>query len=173
MKRQVWIDCDGVLADFDRGVSNVFGADPNTIEEALGGRDFWNTLRRLSGFYRDLPLMPDARYMMGALQLAGLRPIILTGCPYGGWAERQKIEWAAEHFPGVPMVCCMSKSKRDYCRRGDILVDDRDHYADRWREAGGVFIHHRSVMKSMRELEAELDWQLPDRAAVFGETGGV
>lgn len=43
--------------------------------------------------------------------VAHLEPIILTGCPEGGWSELQKIAWAAHHFPNVKMITvCQSRS---------------------------------------------------------------
>jgi hypothetical protein len=98
--------------------------------------------------------MPDARELFDAVR--HLRPIILTGCPRGGWAEMQKLAWAAEHFPGTPMVVCRARDKCDYCVPGDILIDDRPQYRDRWEKAGGAFIHHTSAKESISELRPQL-----------------
>jgi len=35
-----------------------------------------------------------------------LKPTILTGLPLGRWAAPQKVKWAAEHFPGTPIITC-------------------------------------------------------------------
>lgn len=137
---RLYLDCDGVLADFDTAFESRFGHPPREYEDTHGTKVFWRNIREdAPEFYRRLPLMPHAKELFAAVE--DLRPIILTGCPLGGWAEMQKLAWAAEHFPGIPMITCMSKDKRLYCKPGDVLVDDMLRYKDRWEDAGGVFIH--------------------------------
>lgn len=154
--RRLYLDCDGVLADFDRAFEERFGHPPRAYEASHGPKVFWRNIKEEApDFYRTLPLMPGARELFDSV--AHLRPIILTGCPLGGWAEMQKLAWAAEHFPGTPMVTCMSKDKRLYCRPGDILVDDYLKYRHLWEEAGGVFIHHTgNVQETLSALRSRL-----------------
>jgi hypothetical protein len=71
-----------------------------------------------------------------------LRPIILTGTPNGDWSVVQKLRWRDKHYPGVPMITCKSKEKRNYCQPGDVLIDDLLKYRELWTEAGGHFIHY-------------------------------
>jgi 5'(3')-deoxyribonucleotidase len=145
--RRLYLDCDGVLADFDTAFEQRFGHQPRAYEAYHGTRVFWRDIQaEAPDFYRTLPLMPRAQELVAAV--APLRPIILTGCPMGGWAEPQKLAWAAEHFPGVPMITCVAAEKRQYCRPGDILVDDQTKYRDRWTGAGGVFIHYQGDVEA-------------------------
>src|SRR3546814_18632010 len=86
--------------------------------------------------------MPDAMELFDAVR--HLDPVILTGCPRGGWAEAQKERWAAAHFPGTRIITCMAVDKCRHCRRDDILVDDTLRHLHLWESAGGVFVHHRN-----------------------------
>ncbi len=147
---QLFLDCDGVLADFDSLAIEIFGQHPRAAEAALGTDEFWNQLRSHGSFYRDLPLLPDAQQLVRAV--AHLNPIILTGCPQGGWAESQKVAWAAHHFPHLDIVTCMSKDKRLHMQPGDILVDDFLKYRHLWEQAGGIFVHHTSARESLAQL---------------------
>lgn len=151
MKRQLFLDCDGVLADFDSAAQQLFGMPPRVAEEKIGTPAFWARIRHQPNFYRDLALLPDARQLFNAV--THLDPVILTGCPRGGWAEPQKVEWAAEHFPGTRIITCMSADKRMHMQRGDVLVDDYLKYRGRWEEAGGTFIHHVSARSSIEALQ--------------------
>src|SRR5690348_838288 len=99
---QLFLGCDGVLADFDRAAQELFGMPSREAERKLGPKEFWMKIHGQKTFYRNLPLMPDSRQLFDAV--AQLHPIILTGCPVGGWAEPQKVEWAAEHFPGAEII---------------------------------------------------------------------
>ena len=81
-----------------------------------------------------------------------LNPVILTGLPRGDWAEPQKRRWAARHFPGVEVITTSAALKREHCRPGDALIDDRDKYRSLWEKAGGLFIHDRSASASIDQL---------------------
>jgi hypothetical protein len=147
---QLFLDCDGVLADFDSAAEQVFGMPSRQAEQRLGPKQFWRKLRNHDDFYTSLPLLPDARKLFEAVK--HLNPIILTGCPLGGWAEGQKHRWAASHFPGTRMITCMAREKRLHMKPGDILVDDFLKYKALWEAAGGIFIHHTSADKTIVEL---------------------
>ncbi|MFL6783006.1 MAG: 5' nucleotidase, NT5C type, partial [Sphingomicrobium sp.] len=81
-----------------------------------------------------------------------LQPTILTGLPLGRWAAPQKIEWAAEHFPGVPIITCMAADKHKHMKPGDVLVDDRENHRAAYEAAGVVFVHHKNAEDSLRQL---------------------
>ena len=147
---QIFLDCDGVLADFERGAEAVLGAPPRIFEKRHGLSVFWRRLAQAPDFYASLPLLPDARRLFEAVR--HLNPIILTGCPRGGWAENQKARWAAAHFPGTRLIACMAVDKRRHGREGDILVDDTLRYRPLWEEMGGTFVHHRSIDETLAEL---------------------
>jgi hypothetical protein len=146
----VLLDCDGVLADFDKGATEVLEMLPREYERRFGLKRFWSALASTPGFFEALALMPDAMELYEAVR--PLDPVILTGLPRGTWAEPQKRRWAARHFPGVEVITTGAAVKREHCSPGDALVDDRDIYRHLWEEAGGVFIHHRSAATSIAQL---------------------
>jgi hypothetical protein len=148
---QLFLDCDGVLADFDAAARHLFGMESRAAQEFLGNREFWRRIRKSGDFYRKLPLVPDAMELFRAV--AHLNPVILTGVPLGGWAEPQKIAWAAHHFPSVPMITCSSREKFLHMRHsGDVLVDDYLRYKSLWEQAGGIFILHKTARETLRQL---------------------
>ena len=150
---QIFLDCDGVLADFDSAARALFGQHPREAENSPGTPEFWRRIRGQKSFYRNLALLPDALQLYSAV--AHLKPIILTGCPHGGWAEPQKVAWAREHFPGVRMITCRSKEKFLHLEKpGDILVDDYFKYKHLWEQAGGIFIQHVAANDSIRQMAA-------------------
>lgn len=149
---RIFLDCDGVLADFDSYAEEYFGMPPRAYEAKMGASMFWKQLEERGDFYRNLPLMADARALFEGV--AHLNPTILTGCPRGDWAQQQKVEWAAEHFPGVPIITCRSADKRDHAKPGDVLIDDWHQHRHRWIEMGGVWITHTCAESSLAALWA-------------------
>jgi 5'(3')-deoxyribonucleotidase len=148
--RQLYLDCDGVLADFDRGARAILGMSVDAYRERHAVGKFWAQLARAPEFYARLPLMPGAIELFDAVR--HLDPIILTGLPRGNWAAAQKVRWAAEHFPGTRIITCMAVDKRSHCRPGDVLVDDTLKHRHLWEAAGGIFVHHRNVPDTLQAL---------------------
>jgi len=146
----VFLDCDGVLADFDKGAARVLGMHPREYERRFGLKQFWARLASTPDFFDALDLLPDALELFEAVR--PLKPVILTGLPRGDWAEPQKRRWAARHFPGVEVITTSAALKREHCRPGDALVDDRDKYRRLWEQAGGIFIHHKNAATSIKQL---------------------
>lgn len=146
----LFLDCDGVLADFDSGATALLGMSPQAFQDAHGRGEFWRRLARAPDFYGSLPLLPDARLLVEAV--AHLHPTILTGLPLGKWAAPQKTRWAAEHFPGIPIITTMARDKFRHMTGADVLVDDRADHRTAWEDAGGTFIHHKNAERSIAAL---------------------
>ena len=147
---KLFLDADGVLADFDKGVRDLLGMDHDAFVKRRGVGAFWRELAKAPDFYAALPEMPDARELFDAVQQ--LKPTILTGLPLGKWAAPQKVRWAAQHFPGVPIITCMARDKHRHMEPGDVLVDDRENHRAAYEAHGVVFIHHQNARDSIRQL---------------------
>jgi hypothetical protein len=152
MRKQIFLDCDGVLADFDRGAETILGLPPGVFEKRHGPGLVWKKLAQAPDFFDSLEPMADAFELYDAVRHRN--PIILTGLPRGKWAEPQKRRWAERHFPGVPVITTMGALKHEHRHPGDVLVDDRDKHRHLWENEGGVFIHHKSARASIAELKA-------------------
>jgi hypothetical protein len=149
--RRLYLDCDGVLADFDKGATAILGLPPRAYEAKHGMGRFWQKLATAPDFYFGLPLMPDAMELFDAVR--HLHPVILTGLPRGNWAADQKVRWAAQYFPGTKIITTMARDKRDHAKEGDVLVDDQKKHAHLWEEAGGIFVHHKSAAETIEKLQ--------------------
>src|SRR4051794_38522889 len=147
---RLFLDADGVLADFDEGARRLLGMEPRAYEAKYGRGGFWKRLAQAKNFYGSLPKMADADLLFDAV--AHLKPTILTGLPLGNWAAPQKIEWAAAHFPGVPIITCMARDKAKHMKPGDVLVDDRENHRAAYEAAGVVFVHHANARDSLMQL---------------------
>jgi hypothetical protein len=148
----LFLDLDGVLADFDAGARKILGMSPAAFEARHDKREFWRRLARAKDFYATLPLMPDAMELFDAVK--HLEPTILTGLPLGNWAAPQKLKWAAEHFPGTRIITTMARDKYRHMTGMDVLVDDRADHRDKWENAGGTFILHKNARDSLKLLAA-------------------
>jgi 5'(3')-deoxyribonucleotidase len=147
---RLFLDADGVLADFDRGARQLLSASPKEYIAKHGRGTFWKRLAKAPNFFGTLEEMPDARLLFDAVR--HMKPTILTGLPVGDWPAPQKVGWAAEHFPGVPIITCLARDKHKHMHPGDVLVDDREKHRAAYEAHGVVFIHHRNAEDSLRRL---------------------
>lgn len=147
---RIYLDCDGVLADFDSGATAVLGLPPGVFEKRFGLRIFWAKLESAPDFFGGLDLLPDAMVLYEAVR--DRDPVILTGLPRGAWAEPQKRRGARRHFPGVEVITTSAALKREHCHPGDVLVDDNDRFRHLWEREGGVFVHQVNAARSIADL---------------------
>jgi hypothetical protein len=155
MNVTLFLDLDGVLADFDKKVLEITGKKPEQLEQ----RFMWPRIAKHPNFYGSLDWMPDGEDLWN--QTKHLNPIILTGLPRGNWAEPQKRSWCAQYLgPDIQVITCQSKEKHLHaqsCLRPNtkaLLIDDREKLQQAWEEAGGIFIHHIHTKKTIAQLTA-------------------
>lgn len=146
---QLYVDMDGVLADFDRGYEEAFGV--KTTKEA--DNVDWKLVRNRLNFYRDLPPMPDMLELWWYVE--HMSPIVLTGIPSSvSEAAENKKAWIRKNLGDhVRVECCPSKEKFTFAKPGDILIDDWTKYQSLWVAAGGVWITHTSAANTVLELK--------------------
>lgn len=154
MRLKVFVDLDGVLADFDGGVRALTGKLP----EDLQPKRMWGILARTPNFYANLAWLPGSRALWERLRPHG--PTVLTGLPMGNWARPQKFAWCARELgPDVPVVACKSREKASRGRDltppdfVPVLVDDRESLKEAWTAMGGIFILHTSPEASISVFE--------------------
>lgn len=166
----LYCDADGVLADFDMGFASLFGMNPRTFEDMYGESTFWDKIKEADDFFYNLPPMQDAMVLWDAIK--DLHPIIITGCPVGGWAEVQKHRWIRKYFGRrANVITCASRDKSLFCHRGDVIIDDWERHKPKWEAKGGIWVLHTSAEDSIRQLIEIGVIQDPDFNKAYLEEG--
>jgi 5'(3')-deoxyribonucleotidase len=172
-KPTIYLDMDGVLADFNSAARRYLSASREEERAAAAnGRwpvEKWRLLARQQHFYRDLPKTAIAdRLVEQALQFEatlGWDIRILTAIPKGNDMPevfQDKFEWINEYYPGLRVhFGPYSEDKQLHCQSGDILVDDRTSNCTEWRNAGGIAVQVR---------ESTQEAALQELSALFQET---
>lgn len=159
---KIYLDMDGVLADFDRGLRELCGIEPRSQDACAGGRyraDMWERVKSVGHFYDKLSLMPGAEELFNAVYSKyGDRCEILTGVPKPDkgipGAGEDKINWMRRMLSeDIKINIVLREEKRNYCRGRDcILVDDLGDNIRVWEEFGGTGILHRSSEETLAKL---------------------
>jgi len=147
--RTIFLDMDGVVADFDTFVSNLLGRPVGWHDSKQDlTEDEWEKLASVDRLYYQLPLMPDATKLVAYVKSLSTRVKVgfLTAVPRRSTipsARDDKQAWVDKYFPGMRMdIGPYSHHKQKWCAPGDILVDDRPSNILEWSAAGGVAIYH-------------------------------
>lgn len=147
---QLYVDMDGVLADFDRQHELVFGVRSDKQADNVD----WAAVRMVKDFYLDMPPMPDMPALWA--RIARYQPIVLTGVPAAvEEAPANKRAWVRKHLGNeVELICCRSRDKSLYAAAGDILIDDWEKYRVLWVAKGGIWITHQNAAATIAALDA-------------------
>lgn len=146
--KKLYLDMDGVLADFERGVLELAGMAPTPLN---GKRDagyddrMWAAIRKVDHFYGRLEPMPGAKAMFDALRARyGAACEILTGIPKPrrgiAHAAEDKLEWVRRVLsPDVAVNVVLREQKPEFCAGPDcVLLDDSARNVRDWERAGGT-----------------------------------
>lgn len=155
----LYIDMDGVVADFDEYAARTLGVPPS---QGIYPDEVWYNLASNARLYRDLIKTEYADQLIEeCLDLAltkNYEILFLTAVPKGNdvkWSFYDKVLWAQRYFPDIAvMFGPYSKDKWQHCKPGDILIDDRISNIDEWRAAGGIAIHHTNINSTLYELSS-------------------
>ena len=150
----LFLDMDGVLADFDRRAEEVLGMDGHLFSYRFGDEEMWRRLNAVEDFFFSFPPMEDAHLLWEATR--GVPRKVLTALPKTNQrkVDIQKRRWISHHFgaDNVPVITCLTREKPRFAKPGDILVDDRNINEAAWKLRGGIFIHHDDAQSSVAEL---------------------
>jgi hypothetical protein len=137
-KKIVFVDLDGVLADFDKGVYELTGKLPSEQSQ----QNLWININRAKGFFEDLEWLEDGKKLWSFLIDSGFEPIILTGST-NKKSSKEKQAWCEKNLGAdIRVICCKTKEKPQYCVEGSFLIDDRDKVKEEWENQSGIFLHY-------------------------------
>jgi 5'(3')-deoxyribonucleotidase len=150
-KLQVFLDLDGVFADFDARVKRLTGKHPNELP-----RDrLWKIINKDKRFFAELELIEGCLVLWEATK--DLEPIFLTGAPSSKTFQEQKREWVSRIFgPEFLVHVVPKKLKQDFSGPHKVLIDDTPVNIEQWKARGGYGIlhtgDHESTVKALKEL---------------------
>lgn len=154
----IYLDMDGVVADFDSYAKKVLNTDQTKHNWPP---EQWKKIASNTRLYRDLDKMKDADRLVKFCRLVCKEKnwdlLFLTAVPKNDdvpYAYYDKIVWVNQYYPDIPVLFGPhSNDKWRHCQPGDILIDDRPSNCEEWKRAGGHAIQHQGdVAESLRTL---------------------
>lgn len=148
------IDADGVLANFEKKVSEINKLEFHKIPRGKLWASIDEYDKTVEPFFESLELMPDAMELMNFVRSNFINYFILTACGYTPKnAAQQKRNWAKKHFGGIVVKPVQSSEhKAQFATPNCILIDDRNKSIDPWVRAGGIGVLHTSAAESIAKV---------------------
>jgi 5'-nucleotidase len=159
-KRTVYVDMDGVLADFDEGFYNISGG-LNT--ESISESEMWARIEAYgkSKFFSELPWIPGSKEMWSFLIDNFLHVKILSALGKSDATNRQttqgKTAWLRHHLPALrtdDIILVENKHRKQrYSKPGDIIIDDTEVVIQEWNRKGGIGILFKTAPDVINQLK--------------------
>lgn len=152
MDNLIYVDMDGVVADFDAGLSKLVNKNYNSAGKRgwykIADED-WAAVRREKDFWLNLPKMPSADRLMEAIKESYKNIKFLTA---GGSDEKafdQKPLWIKKHFGNYEVIVVEKRMEKIlYCKKDVTLIDDHNETIERWKLMGGIGILYVDPIKA-------------------------
>ena len=158
---EIFVDMDGVLADFFGSWKKLIGKDwreIGDIDSAL------QKIRDTDDFWLKIPPTKNANNLLSIIkQIKGSYNILSAPLPNDPNSEPHKREWIKKYlksFPPSKVIITHDKAK--YATQADgtpnILIDDYGVNIGKWESAGGVGFKHKDhkFERTARNLAAHL-----------------
>ena len=163
----VYIDMDGVLADFFGGVEKLYGVGHWKELNADNKLDLkQEVINRISGtdFFATLPKFPTADQLIAMVKKFTGGTFSINTSPLRGDNEnsgKYKKLWIAQNIE-QPEQTIITGRKESYAKdkasgTPNILIDDRPVNIDRWQNAGGYGILYQANRDSLTKVQEGLN----------------
>lgn len=142
----IYIDLDGVLADFRKGLIDWFNDTTPHYDEMIG-----------TNFFETLEKFPSSDALI-ALVVSIFGKYSICSMPLRDDHENSayyKTRWVEQNLNPQPEEIVITKRKEKYAK-GNILIDDKENNVDAFNRKGGYGILYKAWEHDLKYLMAEL-----------------
>ena len=159
---EVYVDMDGVLADFFGAWKKLVGTDWREIKDLDSALQ---KIRDKDDFWLNIPVTSNAMNLLSLIkELKGKYNILSAPLPNDPNAEPHKREWVKKNlsaFPPSKVIITTNKSVHATQPDGtpNILIDDFGKNIAKWEAAGGVGFKHKDhkFERTVKNLKAYMN----------------
>ena len=158
---EIYVDMDGVLADFFGDWKKLIGKDWRKITD-IGPA--LQKIRDTDDFWLKLPMTSNAKNLLSLIKnIKGSYKILSSPLPDDPNSEPHKREWIKSNlnfFPPEDVIITFDKAK--FATQSDgtpnILIDDYGVNIQKWESAGGVGFKHKDhkFERTARNIQAHM-----------------
>jgi len=149
----IYLDMDGVIADFDKRFTELAGMGPREYEDSFGTEKFWDFIDNKHGvkFWTGIEWMPEGQKLYNFVKQFDHK--LLSAPSRNDASKIGKRMWAKKNTPGTQLILAAAVNKQNYADKSNILIDDREKNIQQWKDAGGIGILFKSTDQVIDELK--------------------
>jgi phosphopantetheine adenylyltransferase/PAS domain-containing protein len=158
---KIYVDMDGVIADFDLRFKQVTGLTPDEFESKHGLEKFWEVIDidNKVKFWVGIPLMNGAKDLIDYVKNYDYE--LLTAPSRQKSSMLGKRLWVKKNvgslFPSTPKINFRQAENKSKIKKQltdkDILIDDKKSTIDSWDSKGGTGILYVSAEQAISRLK--------------------
>lgn len=158
---KIYLDMDGVVADFDKRFEDLSGLLPDDFISKNGKNAFWDLIdeKHKVGFWVGIPPMENAKQLVDFVSQYNY--VMLTAPSTKKQSRLGKNLWIRNHtgdiFPTKPRVIFKAAKEKHKVKPQltdlDILIDDKASTIDNWNASGGTGILYKSAPQVISQLK--------------------
>jgi phosphopantetheine adenylyltransferase len=149
----IYLDIDGVIADFDKRFTELAGMGPREYEDSFGSEKFWDfiDIKHKIKFFSKMDWMPEGKKLYNFIKQFDHK--LLSAPSKNDASKVGKRIWAKENTPETQLILSPAYNKKNYADKSNILIDDRESNIQQWKDAGGIGILFKSTDQVIDELK--------------------
>jgi phosphopantetheine adenylyltransferase len=149
----IYLDIDGVIADFDKRFTELAGMGPREYEDSFGSEKFWDfiDIKHKIKFFSKMDWMPEGKKLYNFIKQFDHK--LLSAPSKNDASKVGKRIWAKENTPETQLILSPAYNKKNYADKSNILIDDREKNIQQWKDAGGIGILFKSTDQVIDELK--------------------
>lgn len=157
---EIYCDMDGVLVDFNNGVTKVMNDPEFDVLQKKHRANFWKLLNEIPE-QEAIDIWANFEWVPGGKELwryvSRFNPGILSspGNIARDRVEKGKMLWIKKNLNPKPSKILFSVNKWKHAHQFGILIDDHDKHLIPWEEKGGVAIRYKTgdYKSAIQELQ--------------------
>ena len=157
----IYLDMDGVVADFDKRFQDLSGLLPQSYIDKYGKNAFWDLIdeKHKVSFWRGIEIMPGAKKLVDFVSKYPYE--MLTAPSVKKQSVIGKSLWVKDKvgtlYPSQPKVTYRKAKEKHLVKpnltKFDILIDDKPSTIDNWNSAGGTAIFYKNANQVINDLK--------------------
>ena len=159
VNRSIFVDMDGVLADFEGGFYKISGISIENMSDP----EMWAKIdaHGKAKFFAELEWMSGGKELWQFIMNNFLKVKILSALGKSDKIDKQttrgKLMWIRHNIPSLQLddiiLVDNKHKKRHYSKPGDIIIDDTPVVIQEWIKKGGIGILHRTASDTIARLK--------------------
>ena len=157
----IYLDMDGVVADFDKRFQDLSGLLPQSYIDKYGKNAFWDLIdeKHKVSFWRGIEIMPGAKKLVDFVSKYPYE--MLTAPSVKKQSVIGKSLWIRDKvgtlYPSQPKVTYRAAKEKHNVKsdltKNDILIDDKKSTIDSWNAKGGTAIFYQNADQVINDLQ--------------------